>query len=165
MPGTTRGALFVHSSPRAMCPHVEWAASAVLGVRPVVDWTTQPAEPGTLRTEISWTGPTGTGARLSSALRGWDHLRYEVTEDATTTTDGARWSHTPSLGIFHAQTDRVGNVVIPEDRVRAALAHAHDPAAMGAALDLALGQAWDDELEPFRYAGAGAPVRWLHRVG
>ena len=25
--------------------------------------------------------------------------------------------------------------------------------------------AWDDELEPFRYAGAGAPVRWLHRVG
>ena len=32
-------------------------------------------------------------------------------------------------------------------------------------LDLALGQAWDDELEPFRYAVAGAPVRWLHRVG
>ncbi len=34
-----------------------------------------------------------------------------------------------------------------------------------AELDLALGQAWDDELEPFRYAGDGAPVRWLHRVG
>ena len=37
--------------------------------------------------------------------------------------------------------------------------------AMRTELDLALGQAWDDELEPFRYAGAGAPVRWLHRVG
>ena len=23
---------------------------------------------------------------------------------------------------------------------------------------------WDDELEPFRYAGEGAPVRWLHQV-
>jgi hypothetical protein len=33
------------------------------------------------------------------------------------------------------------------------------------ALHLALGKAWDDELEPFRYAGDGAPVRWLHRVG
>jgi hypothetical protein len=33
------------------------------------------------------------------------------------------------------------------------------------ALDLALGAAWDDELEPFRYAGLGAPVRWLHQVG
>jgi hypothetical protein len=27
-----------------------------------------------------------------------------------------------------------------------------------------LGSAWDDELEPFRYAGDGAPVRWLHEV-
>ena len=40
-----------------------------------------------------------------------------------------------------------------------------DAAALLHELDLALGQAWDDELEPFRYAGAGAPVRWLHRVG
>ncbi|HIY41187.1 MAG TPA: DUF3145 domain-containing protein, partial [Candidatus Nocardiopsis merdipullorum] len=27
------------------------------------------------------------------------------------------------------------------------------------------GRAWDEELEPFRYAGDGAPVRWLHAVG
>ena len=27
-----------------------------------------------------------------------------------------------------------------------------------------LGKPWDDELEPFRYAGEGAPVRWLHQV-
>ncbi|HZV27785.1 MAG TPA: DUF3145 family protein, partial [Acidothermaceae bacterium] len=27
-----------------------------------------------------------------------------------------------------------------------------------------LGEPWDDELEPFRYAGDGAPVRWLHQV-
>ena len=27
-----------------------------------------------------------------------------------------------------------------------------------------LGTAWDQELEPFRYAGEGASVRWLHRV-
>ncbi|MEI6109594.1 MAG: DUF3145 family protein, partial [Actinomycetes bacterium] len=28
-----------------------------------------------------------------------------------------------------------------------------------------LGGAWDRELEPFRYAGDGVPVRWLHQVG
>ncbi|GMA31011.1 DUF3145 domain-containing protein [Litorihabitans aurantiacus] len=165
MTGSTRGVLFVHSAPRVLCPHVEWAATSVLGNRPVIDWTAQPAATGALRTEISWSGPAGTGARLTSALRGWDHLRYEVTEEGTATTDGSRWSHTPDLGIFHAQTDRVGNVVVPEDRIRAALVHAADPERMAQALDLALGQAWDDELEPFRYAGAGAPVRWLHRVG
>ena len=31
-------------------------------------------------------------------------------------------------------------------------------------LDELLGRPWDDELEPFRYAGDGAPVRWLHKV-
>ena len=28
-----------------------------------------------------------------------------------------------------------------------------------------LGKPWDDELETFRHAGEGAPVRWLHQVG
>ena len=27
-----------------------------------------------------------------------------------------------------------------------------------------VGEAWDEELEPFRLAAEGAPVRWLHRV-
>lgn len=161
----TRGVLFVHSAPRALCPHMEWAAANVLGVRVSLDWIEQPAARGMFRTEYSWQGPVGTGARLASALRGWTHLRYEVTEDASHGTDGARWSHTPELGIFHASTDVHGNIVVPEDRVRAVLAHSGDAHTMKQELDLALGQAWDDELEPFRYAGAGAPVRWLHRVG
>ena len=32
-------------------------------------------------------------------------------------------------------------------------------------LALLLGQPWDDELEPFRRAGDGAPVRWLNATG
>lgn len=161
----TRGVLFVHSAPRALCPHVEWAAGGVLGVRVALDWTAQPAAPGLLRGELSWQAAPGTGARLTSALRGWAHLRYEVTEEPSAGVDGARWSHTPELGIFHAVTDVHGNMLVPEDRVRAALELAEDPEQMRAELDLALGAAWDRELEPFRYAGDGAPVRWLHRVG
>lgn len=161
----TRGVLFVHSTPRALCPHLEWAVSDVLGARVSFDWTTQPAGPSLLRAEHSWQGPQGTGARLASALRGWAGLRYEVTEDPSAGADGARWSHTPSLGIFHAVTDVHGNIVVPEDRIRAALERGLDARSIHDALDLAIGRAWDDELEPFRYAGAGAPVRWLHRVG
>src|SRR5690606_41290317 len=78
----TRGVLFVHSAPRALCPHVEWAAGGVLGARVAMDWTEQPAAPGMFRAEYSWQGVQGTGARLTSALRGWTHLRYEVTEEA-----------------------------------------------------------------------------------
>ncbi len=37
--------------------------------------------------------------------------------------------------------------------------------SLEAELALLLGQPWDDELEPFRHAAAGAPVRWLHATG
>ncbi len=161
---TTRGVLFVHSVPPALGPHVEWAAASALGREVRLEWTAQPAAPGMMRAELSWVGEIGTGARLASALRGWEHLRYEVTEEATRDSDGSRWSHTPELGIFHHQMDSAGNVVVSENQVRAAIESAHNYEDLREALDLALGQAWDDELEPFRYAGAGAPVRWLHRV-
>ncbi|MDR1798645.1 MAG: DUF3145 domain-containing protein [Bifidobacteriaceae bacterium] len=161
----TRGVLFVHSSPRAVCPHIEWVATNVLGTQVSMDWTEQPAAPGMLRAEHSWQAEQGTGAKLASALRGWDHLRFEVTEEASRGVDGGRWSHTPTLGIFYAVMDVHGNTVVPEDRIRDALDCGGDLVAMRRKLDLALGQAWDDELEPFRYAGAGAPVRWLHQVG
>ena len=165
MKSATRGVLFVHSVPPALCPHVEWAAGNAIGREVRLDWTPQDAAPGMLRAELSWAGSAGTGARIASALRGWEHLRYEVTEEPSEGVDGGRWAHTPALGIFHSQMDTAGNVVVPEDRVRGALQSAESQAELLAALDLALGQAWDDELEPYRYAGAGAPVRWLHRVG
>lgn len=162
----TRGVLFVHSAPTALCPHIEWAVSAALDVRSGLDWTAQTAEVGSWRTELSWAGAAGTGARLASALRGWAKLRYEVTEQPSAAADGARWSHTPGLGIHHSVIGMHGDVLVGEDRLRAALdAAAGDAVALSAAIDQALGRAWDDELEPFRYAGDGAPVRWLHRVG
>jgi len=121
---------------------------------------------GAQRTEYYWEGPAGTGAALASALRGWEHLRYEVTEDPSAGHDGARWMHTPDLGVFHAQTDSVGNMVVPEDRIRSAMEQAgSDAFELHRELRLALGQAWDDELEPFRTASEDNAVIWLHAVG
>jgi len=163
---TTRGVLYVHSSPSALCPHVEWAVGGVFGMPVRLDWTGQPIERAAYRAEYSWQGPAGTGGRLASALKGWQRLRFEVTEEANPTTEAERYSYTPTLGVFHAITGLHGDIMIPEDRIR----HAVRSAQLGArdlasALDELLGRAWDDELEPFRYAGDGAPVRWLHRVG
>jgi len=167
MPRTlTRGVVYVHSTPNALCPHVIWAVEGVLGTRVTVDWTGQPAAPGLVRTELSWSGESGTGARIASALRGWDNLRYEVTEEATAGCDGSRWSHTPRLGIHHTWTSANGDAVINEDRLREVLMLAQGSSeAMHEMIEELLGTDWDDELEPFRYAGDGAPVRWLHKVG
>ena len=64
------------------------------------------------------------GGRIASALRGWNHLRFEVTEDPTAVTEGARYSYTPDLGVFHAVTGLHGDILIPEDRLRAAMVKA-----------------------------------------
>ncbi|HET7476871.1 MAG TPA: DUF3145 domain-containing protein [Dermatophilaceae bacterium] len=162
----TRGVVFVHGAPSALCPHIGWALESVLGARVHLEWTPQPLRRGLVRTEISWTGEPGTGARLASALRGWSDVRYEVTEEPTPGADGGRWSYTPSLGMHHAMTSASGDAVVGENRLRAVLERAGtDLGALRAGLDELLGGAWDRELEPFRYAGQDAPVRWLHKVG
>ena len=162
----TRGVVYVHSAPPALCPHVEWAVGGVLGMRVTLDWTQQPAAPGTVRSELSWQADAGTGARLASALRDWMHLRFEVTEEPSAGAEGERWSATPTLGMFHATTGVHGDILVREDRLRAALARAATDPATGVVEEMQalLGKSWDDELESFRYAGDGAPVRWLHQV-
>ncbi|MFN8169413.1 MAG: DUF3145 domain-containing protein [Candidatus Nanopelagicales bacterium] len=161
----TRGVVFVHSCPRALAAHVEWALADALGGRVTLDWTAQPVEPGSVRAELSWTGPAGTASQIVSLLHAWSKLRVEVTEEPTATTEGRRYSVTPTLGIFRATVGIHGDIQVPEERLRGAVARA---ALSGAPLETEiaalLGSAWDAELEPFRYAGEGAPVRWLHQV-
>ena len=165
-PSSTRGVVFIHTTPAALCPHISWALESVLGQRVSLEWTAQPLGRKLVRAEFSWLGPAGTGARLASALRGWDDVRYEVTEEPSAGCDGSRWQHTPTLGIHHTWISAVGDAVINEDRLRDVLADAEgDAAAVLAAIDDLLGAAWDQELEPFRHAGDGTSVRWLHKVG
>jgi hypothetical protein len=157
--------LYVHSAPSALCPHIEWAAGGVLGNAVSLEWTPQEAQAGTYRAELSWAGEAGTAAALASALRGWNHLRFEVTEEPTAGTEGSRFSYTPDLGVFHAVTGVHGDIMIPEDRLKAAVVKAAlGDTTLNNEIDKLLGKPWDDELETFRYAGDGAPVRWLHQV-
>jgi hypothetical protein len=162
----THGVLFVHSSPKALCPHLEWATGGALGHAVNFQWVDQPVLPGTLRTEYEWEAPAGTGAAIASALRGWELLRFEVTEHASPGVDAGRWMHTPDLGVFYSQMDSQGNTVVSEDRITYALELAQgDPVGIAKELRLALGRAWDEELEPFRLGSDSASVVWFHRVG
>ncbi|HXZ72124.1 MAG TPA: DUF3145 family protein, partial [Streptosporangiaceae bacterium] len=156
----------------------------VLGVPVNLPWVNQPAAPGMMRAELSWQATPGTSGTITSALAGWNRLRFEVTEDASPGCDAVRYSYTPDLGVFSAVTSANGDILIPESRLRAVMAVAaatpvmaggSRPGAPGPHPDRGssledeiarlLGQPWDDELEPFRCAGDGAPVRWLHATG
>ena len=134
-------------------------------MRVQLDWIRQPAAPGTWRSEFSWQASPGTASKLASALRGWDLLRFEVTSEPSPTAEGERYSSTPELGIFHAVTGMHGDILVPEDRLRAALARSlSGESDLEGEIAKLLGKPWDDELESFRHAGEGAPVRWLHQV-
>lgn len=161
---STRGVVFVHSSPTAVCPHVEWAMSGVLGSKVSLQWTPQSASPGQLRAEVTWHGPVGSGGALAGALRAWPMLRFEVTEEPTPGVDGQRFCYVPGLGLWSGRTSANGDIVIGEDQLRAVLAEL--PAGrVGSGIEELLGSAWDVALEPFRLAGDGAPMTWLHQVG
>ena len=161
---TTRGVLYIHSAPSALCPHIEWAVGGVFGAPARLSWSAQPIERAAYRTDHTWTGPAGTAALLASVLKGWQKVRFEATEEATTTSEAVRYSYTPTLGVFAAVTGLHGDIQVPEDRLRQAMATAGRGRDLAAAVAELLGEPWDDELEPFRHAGDGADVRWLHEV-
>ncbi len=168
---SAHGVLYIHSAPPALCPHIEWAVAGIVGAPVDMPWVGQPAAPGSLRAELTWQAPPGTAGAIASALAGWNRLRFEVTEDSSPGCDGVRHCYTPGLGIFTAVTGANGDIMVSEDRIRAAMALAARGSGGGIGTSLEdqlgrlLGTAWDNELEPFRRAADGAPVRWLNATG
>ncbi|WP_026343170.1 DUF3145 domain-containing protein [Nocardia sp. BMG111209] len=163
----TAGVVYIHSSPAALCPHIEWTLASTLKAPAKLRWTTQPVVAGQLRTTIDWVGPVGTAGRLAQALRAWPMLRFEVTEDPSEGVDGERWCFVPGLGLWHGTTSANGDLMVGEMRLRAIVTAARErgrgtAAEISADIDRALGTAWDDDLEPYRY-GEGAEVTWLRR--
>lgn len=161
----TRGVIYVHSSPLAVCSHVEWAIARVLSAPVRLEWTAQPVEPAARRAQCSWSGRPGTAGELAAALRQWPMIRFEVTEEPSPGFDGERFMHVPNRGLFRAATSANGDIVLSEDHLRALVADARGYDAIAHALERGLGAAWDVELEPYRHAADGAPVTLLTRVG
>ena len=165
---SAHGVLYVHSAPPALCPHIEWAIAGIVGAPAGMPWVGQPAAPGALRAELTWQARPGTAGGIASALAGWNRLRFEVTEDSSPGCDGVRHCYTPDLGLFSAVTGANGDIMVSEDRLRSVMMLASAGAAgrsLEDELGRLLGTAWDNELEPFRRAADGAPVRWLNATG
>jgi len=162
------GVLYVHSAPPALCPHIEWAIAGIVGAPVGMPWSGQPAAPGALRAELTWQAQPGTAGAIASALAGWNRLRFEVTEDSSPGCDGVRHCYTPDLGLFTAATGANGDIMVSENRLRSVMLLAERGGATASLEDelgRLLGTAWDNELEPFRRAADGAPVRWLNATG
>ena len=162
-----RGVIYIHSAPRALCPHVEWAVGRALGRAVNFDWRDQPVLDGRPAHRVLLGGPPrhGRRARLRAARLGAPALRGHR---------GCRPRHRRRPLDAHARSRHL----LRPDRHRPATSSSprtasasrwrsagSDAFELHRELRLALGQAWDDELEPFRHASEDSPVVWLHKVG
>ena len=163
---SAQGSVIIHSAPRALLPHVEWAIGRLLGGPTGMTWTRQSLSNSDYRTEYRWAADESFAAVLASELMGWGSLRFEITQEQSSTLEAWRWAYTPDLGLFQGQMDSMGSVLVSEHRMRAILAeNGSNLSQLKREVRTALGEPWDDELEPFRHAGDGARVVWLHRAG
>lgn len=136
-----RGLITIHSCPMALIRHVEWSIESILG-RVEIDWRSQPLVAGTQRTQIEWRSAKDLSAELTSALKSWHYLRFEINFG------NQLFRHTPDLGLHRSQIDEIGNILLTENQIKAAMNKSDDH--LRETLDVALGTEWEVELERFR---------------
>ena len=141
------GHLTIHSAPSALRQHIEWGLNSLLASPQNYSWRDQPLAPGTARTSLEFRAAIGTAAKIATALKNWHYLRFEVSELGTH--GGEIFRCTPELGIHRATVDAVGTILVSEDVIRKALAH-FDDLEVRENLVAALGEPWDEALEPMR---------------
>jgi hypothetical protein len=141
------GLVTIHSAPCALRQHIEWGLNAILGQPLNYTWRDQPLAAGTIRTTIEYRGEAGLAAKIATALKNWHYLRFEVQEFGK---DGGEYFRfTPELGIHRANVDAVGSILISENVIRKALT-SFDDLEVRENLVLALGELWEEALEPMR---------------
>ena len=157
---SAHGRVIIHSAPRVLLSHIEWTLSRHFGDDLGLDWKPSHLVPGEFTAEALWRADSELGANLASDLRGWANLRFEVTQQASDQTEGYRWAFTPSLGMFSAQTDRFGSVLLNEHELGRILAIAGSNALeMQRLINQSLGTDWDAELDAHRADSWDEPIR------
>jgi hypothetical protein len=141
------GLVVIHSAPTALRQHIEWGLNSLLGAPHNLFWREQPLAAGTVRSTVEFRAPSGTAAKIATALKNWHYLRFEVSEMGLHGGEIIRC--TPELGIHRATVDPVGTILVSEDLIRKALTH-FDELEIRNSLGIALGSEWDVALEPFR---------------
>ena len=156
-----RGLLTILSAPSALRRHIDWAIQNIVGADTQLNWLPQPMMVGTFKTKCQWNGRGGSAAEIASTLRSWHYLNFEVQEGNEN--GGELFRFTPELGIHRAVTDPSGGALLNEFAINNVMLNAFDEDSMREGFALAMGTAWDSQLEKFRGAGM-AEVARLHAI-
>ena len=158
------GDLRIYSAPKALTRHIQWSLNEIFGYPVELTWTNQPLAVGAVACELQWRDLKPVASKIASTLKSWHYLRFEVREYSTVGGEGVLYRCTPDLGLHQAVTASTGDVMIHENRLQTALDSARGYEALRAAMQEALGTAWDSELECYRLGLSNIDIANGHRV-
>jgi len=165
-PVEVKGELKLYSCPKYLCQQVEWALFDILKIKFDLKWIVQPIAPSTMSTNLIWKGPISLGSRIVSVLSKWPKLRLEIIQENSEKNYAERYCLSPNLGIFRADMNSLGETVINESRLKAALQRCRiEEEPFEVELAFLLGTPWDEDLEPFRKSHQTTTVKWITKTG
>jgi len=142
------GFLVIHSAPAALRPHIEWGLQSILGDWVALEWKSQPKAAGTFRTSLEFRDLRGVAAKITTALKAWHYLRFEVREESEI--GGEFFRFVPELGLHRSRIDDLGSIAISEDLLIQGLRKSFDEESLREEIERLLGTTWELALEPFR---------------
>ena len=146
------GDLHIYSAPRALLRHIQWSLNSIFDSLVTIEWVNQPLLAGASAMSIEWKSGKEHASKIASTLKSWHFIRFEVREYPIGGGEGVLYRCTPDLGLHQAVTASTGDVMIHENRIRTLMDTHVTNETLRDALDGALGQKWDEELECYRRA-------------
>jgi hypothetical protein len=159
------GRIQIYSTPSALIQHIEWAINQALGQVHSLSWVNQPLNPGSKAMEFEYKVQMPIAAKLSTALKAWHYIRFEVREINKNTQDSTFYRATPELGLHQVSATTNGDVVLNENQINTILKNSLSYEKLQANLENALGVNWDIELEPYRIALASGMLDSVSKSG
>ena len=142
------GFLVIHSAPAALRPHIEWGLQSILGDWVALEWKCQPKAAGTFRTSLEFRDRRGIAAKITTALKAWHYLRFEVREESEI--GGEFFRFVPELGLHRSTINEFGSISVSEELLIQSLKKSFDEDSLREELERLLGTTWELALEPFR---------------
>jgi hypothetical protein len=139
-------------------------AAGTARIKAISVWQNQPLLLGFQTGSTSLRLSIEEAENLASDLAQIPNCHFEIVQTAKST--GFLFMYVPGQGIFRGELNGAGSLTLSEDRLQAMLDQAAgNHREFTRLLRLALGQAWDDLLEPFRAQKYSENVVLLNRAG
>lgn len=153
--------LAIHACPENLVDQVEHLFQA-FGLSPL--WTVQELVSGSKRCETAIKISEEQLEELASALFAVGPVYFEINQRQGKF--GLLFMGVPGLGVYRGELNEAGSILLSEDRISQMIAQgAGNQREFMRLLRVALGQSWDDIMEPFRGARYSNNVVLLNRAG